>query len=52
MLTPADFTMTSSADPAASSRVVSLFSSVIASGFGKVRPMNGDGASGVAGDDS
>ena len=52
MLTPADFTMTSSARPGVSSEVMFTFSSGVVSIFNEARLMKGRGASGVAGDES
>lgn len=52
MLTPADFTKTSSPDPGTSSRVILVSSEGLISDFGDIRLMIGGAASGVAGDGS
>ena len=52
MLTPADFTMTSSVRPGASSKVMFVFSSALVSILKEVRLRKGRGVSGVAGDES
>ena len=51
-LTPADLTMTSFANPGASSKAMLVLSRRLGSGFGGMRLMNGGGVSGVAGDES
>ena len=52
MLTPADFTMTFSAETGASSKVILACSPGLVSGVGEVRLVNSGGASGVAGSES